>query len=71
MKSVNDIFREIVAATAGEYGNNISYMFGDWDYIASELTKWSDSPDYSALKFPIICLYSPYEEDRSGKDPSG
>lgn len=70
MKSVNDIFREIVAATAGEYGKNISYMFGDWDYIASELTKWSDSPAYSALKFPIICLYSPYEEDRSGKDPS-
>lgn len=70
MKSVNDIFRDIVSATAMEYGNNVSFMFGDWDYIASELTKWNNSPVTSALKFPIICMYSPYEEIRSEKNPS-
>ena len=47
---------------------NISYMFGDWDYIAGILTEWAESPKMSKLRFPIICLYSPYTEDRTGKD---
>lgn len=70
MKSVNDIFRDIVANTAGIYGKNVSYMFGDWEYIAGRLTEWSQSRETSRLKFPIICLYSPYVEDRTSKIPS-
>lgn len=70
MKSVNDIFREIVDDTAKLYGSNVSYMFGDWEYIAGQLTKWSESPKTSKLKFPIICLYSPYVEDRTSKIPN-
>lgn len=66
MRSVNEIFRGIVRDTSKEYGKNVSYMFGDWEYIAGELTKWSESQKTSRLKFPIICLYSPYAEDRTG-----
>ena len=69
MKSVNDIFREIVANTAKIYGKNVSYMFGDWEYIAGQLTVWSESPEASKLKFPIICLYSPYTENRTSRNP--
>lgn len=43
MKSINDIFRDVVADTAKIYGNNVSYMFGDWEYIAGQLTEWSES----------------------------
>ena len=67
MKSINDIFRDVVADTAKIYGNNVSYMFGDWEYIAGQLTEWSESQKTSCLKFPIICLYSPYIEDRTSK----
>ena len=67
MKSINDIFRDVVADTAKIYGNNVSYMFGDWEYIAGQLTEWSESQKTSLLKFPIICLYSPYIEDRTSK----
>ena len=68
MKSINNIFRDIVSSTSGIYGKNISYMFGDWDYIAGILTEWAESPKMSKLRFPIICLYSPYTENRTGKD---
>ena len=70
MKSINDIFRDIVDNTAKIYGSNVSYMFGDWEYIAGQLTEWSQSQERSKLKFPIICLYSPYEEKRSLKTSS-
>lgn len=67
MISVNEIFREIVNRVSKRYGNNVSYMFGDWDYISDQLTLWSRNPDTSKLKFPIVCLYSPYKEDRGKK----
>jgi hypothetical protein len=70
MKSINNIFRDIVSSTSGIYGKNISYMFGDWDYIAGILTEWAESPKMSKLRFPIICLYSPYIEDRTEKNPT-
>ena len=68
MKSINEIFRDIVTETSKEYGKNVSYMFGDWDYIAGELTEWSKSQKTSKLKFPIICLYSPYMEAQSRRN---
>lgn len=70
MNSINEIFRDIVTNTSKEYGKNVSYMFGDWEYIAGELTKWSESQKTSKLKFPIICLYSPYMEDRTKNNPA-
>ena len=56
MKSINEIFREISKRVSDKYGKNVSYMFGDWDYISDQLTAWSRSPETSKLKFPIICL---------------
>ena len=67
MISINEIFREIVNRVSKRYGYNVSYMFGDWDYISDQLTLWSRSPETSKLKFPIVCLYSPYKEERGKK----
>ena len=49
MKSINDIFRDIVNNTAKIYGSNVSYMFGDWEYIAGQLTEWSQSHETLSL----------------------
>lgn len=66
--SVNRIFADIVKQVSERYGNHVSYLFGDWEYISNQLVCWSKSPKTSRLKFPIICLYSPYEEDRTGEE---
>lgn len=65
MKSLNKVFEDVVKRVSGKYGKNVSYLFGDWAYISNQLTVWSQSPKTSPLKFPIICLYSPFEEDRT------
>lgn len=65
MKSVNEIIRDVVNSTSARYGKNISYMFGDWEYVSDELTKWGKLQKTGKLKFPIVCLYSPFTEDRS------
>lgn len=68
MKSLNKIFEDVVKRVSARYGSNVSYLFGDWAYISNQLTVWSQSPKTSPLKFPIICLYSPYEEDRTSTE---
>lgn len=64
MRPVHDIIGDIVKATAEAMGRNISYLYGDWDYISNILTRWNGSPETAAMKYPIICLYSPYPEKR-------
>ena len=64
MRPVHDIIGDIVKATSEAMGRNISYLYGDWDYISNILTRWNGSPETAALKYPIICLYSPYPEKR-------
>lgn len=68
MKSLNKIFEDVVKRVSNRYGSNVSYLFGDWAYISNQLTLWSKSPKTSYLKFPIICLYSPFVEDRTGTE---
>lgn len=68
MKPVNDIFADIVKKVSKRYGSNVSFLFGDWAYISNQLTLWGKSPKTSKLKFPIICLYSPFTEDRSSAE---
>lgn len=68
MKPVNDIFADIVKKVSKRYGSNVSFLFGDWAYISNQLTLWGKSPKTSKLKFPIICLYSPFAEDRSSAE---
>ena len=65
MKSVNKIFEDVVRRVAVKYGKNVSYLFGDWSYISNQLTVWNQSPKTSTLKFPMVCLYSPFVEDRT------
>ena len=67
MKSINEVFRDIVSSTSAIYGKNISFMFGDWDYVSGILTEWAESPKMSKLRFPLIVLYSPYEEHHTSK----
>ena len=65
MKSVNDIFADIVKKVSKRYGSNVSFLFGDLAYLSNQLTLWGKRPKTSKLKFPIIWLYSPFTEDRS------
>lgn len=66
--SVNRMFAEIVGRVSEKWGRNVSYLFGDWSYISNQLTVWGKSPKTSPLKFPIICLYSPFTEERDAED---
>lgn len=66
--SVNRMFAEIVGRVSEKWGRNVSYLFGDWNYISNQLTVWGKSPKTSPLKFPIICLYSPFTEERDAED---
>lgn len=65
MRSINKIFEDVVKRVAEKYGSNVSFLFGDWAYISSQLTEWGKSSSTCKFKFPIICLYSPFIEDRT------
>lgn len=64
MKSVNDILREVMENVSVRYGGHISFLFGDWDYIANQLMLWGTGSQASK-RYPIVCLRSPYSEQRS------
>lgn len=68
MTSVNDIIRDIISRVSAKYGREITFQFGDWEYIADILTTMGKSAITSAKKYPIVCLYSPYSEEISGKN---
>lgn len=63
MKSVDDIVREVVEKVSNRYGGNVSFLFGDWDYIANQLMLWGTGAQ-AVNKYPIICLRSPISETR-------
>ena len=68
MTSVNEVLREIVERVSERYGKHVEFQFGDWDYIANVLQVMSSSVATSALRYPIVCLRSPYTEVREGKE---
>lgn len=68
MTSVNEVIRDVVKRVSERYGSNVSYLWGDWEYISNQLELWSQSKKKAPFKFPIICLYSPYTEDKREKD---
>lgn len=65
---ITDIFADVVSRVAERYGKNVNFQYGDWAYISKTLTTWSQSPDTSRLKYPVICLFSPFEENKTDKD---
>lgn len=66
--SVNRLFGDIVERVSERYGSHVAYQFGDWEYISNQLVVWGKSPEKSPMKYPIICLISPFEEDRREED---
>ena len=66
--SINRIFADIVGRVSEKWGKNVSFLFGDWEYISNQLVVWGKSPKTSPLRFPLVCLLSPFTEDRTGED---
>lgn len=65
MSSVNEIIREVVSRVSEGIGGNVSFLFGDWDYIANQLVLWGTGSQ-ACKRYPIVCLRSPYQEIRKG-----
>lgn len=65
---IADIFADVVSRVAKRYGRNVNFQYGDWAYISKTLTAWSQSAETARLKYPVICLFSPFEEDKTNKD---
>lgn len=63
--SVTSLIAEVVNDTSSRYGNDINFMWGDWTYIANQLTLWSRTPETEARKYPVICLFSPINENKT------
>lgn len=63
--AVTFIMRDVVAATAERYGHPVSFLFGDWSYVSNILTQWN-TPETAMKKYPLIVLYSPFDEQRGG-----
>lgn len=65
---VHMIFRDIVGRVADACGMNVSYIFGDWGYICNQLAVWGQTASTARRKYPVVCLYLPYVEDRTGTE---
>lgn len=62
--SVTGIIGEIVKKTACRLGFHVNYLWGDWTYISNQLTIWSKNPETARLKYPVICLFTTFDEDK-------
>ena len=51
--------------TSEVYGKPINFLFGDWTYMSNILTMWSKSPSLAAKKYPVVCLFAPFDEDKT------
>lgn len=65
---ITDVFADVVDRVSDRYGKNVNFQYGDWAYISKTLTEWSGSPETARLKYPVICLFSPFDEDKTSKD---
>lgn len=64
--SLTELFRGIVGRVSERFGCDVLFQFGDWAYISEVLTTMGGSSASSGMRYPIVCLYSPYTEVRSG-----
>lgn len=65
--SVTDILKEVVGRVSECYGEEVNFLWGDWTYIANQLTIMSATPETARYKYPVICLFSPFTEDRTNR----
>lgn len=63
--SVTDIVRNVVGEVEKEYGKHVNFLWGDWTYIANQLTMMSATPQIAEEKYPVFCLFLPFDEDKS------
>lgn len=64
MVVITDIFEDIVKRVSEKYGKHVNFQFGDWEYISGVLQTWSSSRDQAKKKYPVICLFSPFPEEK-------
>lgn len=63
-----DIFRDIVSRTSQKMGYEINYLFGEWSQIAKEMDILSKYNITEQNKYPLISLFTPFNEDKSSPD---
>lgn len=64
-KPITEIIGDIVDKASEAMGIHINYLWGDWTYISNQLTIWSKTPETARLKYPVVCLFSPFDEDKT------
>jgi len=67
MINVVDIFGDIVRRLNEKVGFPINYIFGDADYIGFTLNAMLQTPETAKEAYPFICLYSPFDEDKTDR----
>lgn len=63
--SITNLIGNVVELAAARYGSPINYMWGDWTYIANQLTLWGKIDETESQKYPLICLFSPFTENKT------
>lgn len=68
MINIVEIFKDIVTEVSVDVEFPINYLWGDGDYVNKKLNLMSEGYSQTIERYPFICLYSPFEEDKSDKD---
>lgn len=64
---ITDIIEEVVKRVSKKLELNINYQFGDWNYISHRLIELSKNDEGEKIKYPVICLFSPFDEIKTNK----
>lgn len=65
--SVTGVMSQVVNEAGRIYGKPLNFLWGDWTYIANQLELWSKAPGTAARKYPVVCLFLPYDEERTDR----
>lgn len=61
---ISVIFQKITERVSSELERNVNFQFGDWAYISNQLQIASSSKEAARERYPVICLFSPADEDK-------
>lgn len=64
---ITELIGDVVKRVSDSLDTNVNYQFGDWDYISHQLMEYSKSEEWEAKKYPVICLFSPFDEVKVNK----
>lgn len=68
MIDIVNIFKDVSRSTSTGVGIEINFLFGEWAQIAREMEILSKSPITESGKWPLLALFTPFEEDKSDPD---